>query len=61
MREQVGYIFTGMAIVAIGAYARLNLADVPHIRQIADLSAICGVGLVCYAIAMLAMGRNAYR
>jgi hypothetical protein len=49
-----------MAIVAIGAYARLNLADVPHIRQIGDLAAICGIGLVCYAVAMLAMNRNPY-
>ena len=61
MREHVGYIFTGMAIIAIGAYSRLNLAEIPHIRQITDLAAICGIGLVCYAVAMLAMGRNAYR
>ena len=61
MREQVGYIFTGMAIVALGAYARFNLVDVPHIRQISDLATICGLGLVCWAVAMLAMERNVYR
>jgi hypothetical protein len=61
VREQVGYIFTGMAIVALGAYARVNLGDVAHIRQIGDLATICGFGLVCYAIAMIAVERNAYR
>lgn len=58
MREHVGYIFTGMAMVAIGCYSRLNLADIPHIRQLADLAAICGIGLVCYAVAVLAMERQ---
>jgi hypothetical protein len=60
VREQVGYIFTGLAIIALGAYARLNLTEVEYVRQIADLAAICGIGLVGYAVAMLAMGRNAY-
>jgi hypothetical protein len=61
VREQVGYIFTGMAMVALGAYARMNMAELPYTRQVGDLIAICGVGLVCYSIAILAMSRNAYR
>jgi hypothetical protein len=50
-----------MAVVALGAYARINLAEIPYIRQVGDLAAICGVGLVCYAITIMAMSRNAYR
>lgn len=57
----IGLFFWGLGLIAIGGYARVNLAELPLVKQIADLLAIAGLAVFGYASVLVAMARSAYR
>jgi hypothetical protein len=57
----IGLFFWGMALIALGAYARVNLHEIAYIKQVGDLMAICGIGVIGYAFVLVAMAKSAYR
>jgi len=62
VQEKVALFFWGLGLVAAGSYARINLEDVPHMRQLADLLCIAGVGVFAYAAVLIILAsRSAYR